>query len=490
MAKVTKLIGSLVGVSALWLGSTAYISSNSQKYLDAYVAKTNSIYAANGMKMSIENYKKGFFSSTAEFNIDFTDPKMKTLIEKTLKLPIKVNYEIEHGPILFKNGLDFGASRIKNSINMNKYYADNAEIKKYLKSDIIIDSNTVIGFTNNAKYEVSSNKIVIDLDGNDLVISPLKMTGNMNVKTFQGSMKMNIDSVSVEHDNEFFKANNLSMNAKLQKVFDNGFYLGKFIFDINKIDTKGVNLPFSLENAKLNMIVDINQNKDKTVNLDFKIKGDAGSSKLPEDYAFVKQADISYSLHGMKLEGLLAFQDFAKKLQVKQQDILSRLNSPKTGEMDMDVYNELQQMQIEAGKETMVLMAGLLKKDSSSLSFATHLLDKKDKKSILNMNIGYVGDIELPKDAKALEETFKKELLNLLSLKFNVTLEKAYIDNLPQQLQDALSAQIQMGSMFGVVKDNNNSYSFDVDYKPKTLLVNGENRTEMLQPLEEKLLQK
>ncbi|HFU76488.1 MAG TPA: DUF945 family protein, partial [Arcobacter sp.] len=60
-----KIIGSLVAVTALWLGGTAYISSNTEAYLNAYVERTNKMYEQYGMKVSVEKFDKGFFSSNA-----------------------------------------------------------------------------------------------------------------------------------------------------------------------------------------------------------------------------------------------------------------------------------------------------------------------------------------------------------------------------------------------------------------------------------------
>jgi len=428
--------------------------------------------------------KKVFLSSEVAVKIDFIDPQAREIIAKTLKLPINVNYSIENGPLFFKNGFGFGLSRIQNSVNIADYYVESGGIQKYLKSDVIFTSNTTVDFGNNANFEGTTNKIIIDLEGDELEISPLEIVGKIDVETFQGTMNMKIDSIFVEAKDEFFKANNINIDADLKKVFDNGFYLGNFIFNIGKIDTKGADLPFSLEGAKLNMTVDINQNDNETVNIDFKIDGDAGKSKLPEAYASLKKAEVSYSLHGMKLEGLLAFQDYTKELQVKQQDIMARLQSPTTGELDMDVYAELEKMQTETKDEMMLLMLRLLKKDSTRLSFTTNLLDKKNEKSTFSMNMGYAGDMVFPTDAKALEEILKKEWLNLITFDFKVDLEKEYIQNLPVQLQQELAGQLQMGAMLGIVKENNSSFSFDANYKPKKLMLNGQDRTEMLQMLE------
>ena len=104
------------------------------------------------------------------------------------------------------------------------------------------------------------------------------------------------------------------------------------------------------------------------------------------------------------------------------------------------------------------------------------------------MNMGYVGEMVLPKDAKNLEATFKKELLNFITLDFNVNLEKDYINNLPLQLQEELAGQLQMAKVFGILEENNSSFSFDIDYKGKRLMLNGQDRSEMLQMIETGLL--
>jgi len=287
----------------------------------------------------------------------------------------------------------------------------------------------------------------------------------------------------IEDKNDFLKVKDIELEADIKKVFDNGFYLGNILFKVGNIQSEGLDLPFTLKDAKCKMLVDIKQNKDETVNLDFKIDADAGASNLPTAYAFLQRVETSYTLHGMKLEGLLAFQDYTKKLQAQQQDILSRLQSPTTGELDMDVYAELQKMQSKTKDDMQLLMIDMLKKDSTSLSFETKFLDKNNKKSNFSMNMGYVGDVVFQKDIKALEAQLKEEWPNLITFDFDVKLEKDYISNLPAELQQELSGQLQVGKMFGIIKENNNSFSFDANYKPGILKVNGENKTEMLQML-------
>ena len=487
MSKSVKIIGSVVVASALWLGGTAYLSSNTQKHLERYVNQVNKIYEANGMKLSLEQFNKGFFSSEAKMSIDFSNPELKKMLEQNIKLPIETEYEIENGPLFFKNGLGVGLSRMSNHLNLNDYFVANSEIKKVLKRDIILDSITTIGFTKNATFDASTTEIELDVEGEKLKISPLQVEGNMNIESFVGEITMRSDSLLIGNDKEFVKSNDIHMDMKITEFFDNGFYLGDIALKAEDISTKGLDLPFEFEKAKMSMDIKISKNSDETVNMDMMIKGNSGSSKLPDAYAFLKQGEINYALHGMKLEGLLAFQDFTKKIQAKQADIMSRLISSSTGEMDMAVYAELEAMQKETVNGMIALVPSILKKDSSALTFAIDLEDKASKKSTLAMNLGYIGKKELPKDVKELEAFFKKEFRNLFSLDVDVELEKDYIANLPMELQQGLAGELQMGAMMGIVKENNASYSFSAKVKPNKLMLNGEDRSAMLEMLDQSM---
>ncbi|CAA6823562.1 MAG: Unknown protein [uncultured Sulfurovum sp.] len=488
MAKFTKIIASLIGVSALWLGGTAYISSNTKSYLNTYIAKSSSLYNANGMQMHVENFEKGFFSSNAKIKIDFVDPTLRETISETFKLPIELDYKIENGPLFFKNGLSLGSSRISSTVNLSSYLVDQEAFKKIFKEDIELTSMTSIDFFNNASFTAKTNKILANVDGDEVQVSPLTIEGDMNIETFQGQMKMLVDSVLAENKTEFIKARNIVLDADIKKFYDNGFYLGNFVLSLGSLDMKDELLPFELNGAKGTFTMDVEENKNKTIDMKFNLHAKLGDSKLPKEYSSLNEVELSYALNGTKLEGLLAFQDFTTGLQVKQQEIMRRLKSSTTGEIDMKVLAELEKVQTENMERMMVLMAGLLHKDSSNLNIEMKMIDKKEKSSHLEMNLAYVGDEVLPTTAKALEEKFRKEFLNLVNIELDVELEKDYIANLPLEFQQELAGQLQVGAMFGVVQENNSSFSFDASYQAKRLMLNGKDRSEMLQLLEQGLL--
>lgn len=487
MAKATKIIGGLVLASVLWLGGTAYISSNTKSHLNNYVKKSNSMYKANGMQMSVKHFEKGFFNSNAKIKIDFSEPLIREVLAETIKLPIEVNYEIENGPLFFKNGLGLGSSRVSSNVNLSEYVVDKEAFLKIFKDDIKLTSSSSIDFLNNASFTAITTKIVANVDGDEVHVSPLNIEGEMNLETFEGDMRMFIDFVQAKNNTEHIDIKEVVLDVDITKFYDNGFYLGDFVFSVGSLGMKDDFLPFELKEAKLVLEINVDENKDDTIDMKFKLKGDVGQSKLPMEYASLDIVELFYALHGVKLEGLLAFQEFTDSLQAKEQDVISRLHSPKTGELDMEVFAELEKMQTETMEGMMVLVAGLLKKDSTSFDAEIKMIDKEAKESKLKMNIGYVGDGALPTSAKELEAKFKKELFNLVSVDFDVTLEKDYISNLPAQFQQELAGQLQMGAMFGIVHENNSSFSFNANYKPKKLTLNGEDRSEMIQMLETSL---
>lgn len=484
MAVKTKIVGSLVAATVLWLGSTAYIGSNTESYLKHYVEKNNKLYAQQGVKLSIESFEKGFFASDAKIKIDVVEPSLKEALSGFLKLPLITKYSIENGPIFFKNGLGVGSSRIVNKIKLSNHVVDKEAFKKVVKEDVVLNSSTSVGFLNNADFSLQSNKIVAQVEEANIELSPLKMTGEMNLESFVGQFKMFADSLEIKSDKENLSAKSLLLDADITKFYDNGFYLGDFKFDIDEISTKGELLPFELKGAKASVGMNINQNEDKTIDMKFNMDANVGDTKLPAEYAALNKIKLVYALNGSTLEGVMAFQDYTKRLQSKQQALMVKLSNPNNGEVDMNTLAELEKFQTQSQEEMMLAIAGLLKKDKTNFVFKTTMIDNKDNESSFNVNVGYVGDEPLPTTAKALEAKFSKEFLNLLTLDLNVDLNKKYIANLPVELQEELMGQLQMGAMFGVVEDSNSSYNFQANYKPKTLMVNGKDRSEMLGLLE------
>jgi uncharacterized protein YdgA (DUF945 family) len=484
MSRKTKIVGLMAVVAVVWIGSTAYIGSKAEPYLNHYVYKTNKMYEQYGMQMSVEMFKKGFFSSEAALKLNFIDPTLKEQLSGLIKLPMDINYTIENGPILFQNGLGVGSSRIVNSIKLSDYLVEKDAFLEVVKDDIIIDSRTKIGFTKNASFEAHTNQVVVNEAGDKLTMTPLNMSGDMNIETFQGDMKFLIEQLKLKGEYDDINIKNIALDGTIKKFYENGFYLGDFKLDTASLNMRTEDMPFEVKNAQLVMDMSIDENAQKDIDMQFNLKGDLGETQLPDDFAFLKKLEVNYALNGTKLEGLLAFQDYSKRVQAKQQELMEKLTANTSGTFDENAFDELNQFQKDIENELILLLAGLLNKDGTNFIFNAKVMDAKAKEASAGLNLKYVGDGVFPQSATEIREKFEKEFLDILAMNVNVKLNKAYIENLPAELKQELSAQLQMGAMFGVIKDNNISFSFEADYKPKTLMVNGNDRSEMLKMLE------
>ena len=474
MSMKKKILASVAVASALWVGATAYISGNTEKYLNDYVTKSNKIYAQNGMKMSLLSFEKGFLNSQAKVSLDFTDPKIKKELETILKLPIVMDYKIENGPLLFKNGLAVGASRIDSKIDVSELLVDKDEFKKMVKEDIVLDTTMLIDFQNHINYKAKSNQIVVESDQAKFTIAPLDVKGNMNGETLAGTMNMLTKSIHGEmgSDGEI-KLDNVTLNADITKFFDNGFYLGDFDMGIEKLTLHNPNEPQEIKNAKVKVVMNLKQNGTDLVDTNFGLNLDLGDTQLPTEFNFIKTIAINYGLNGTQMNAWLAFQNTIKGVQKQQQESLNKIAKAKTQEEKMKIFQELSNTQKELQNKMAMLLSDFLVKDKTTFNLNANVNDGQGKALF---DIKYIGDEQLPKTLEELEAKFQQELLNWITLNIDVKLDKSFANKLPQELQ----SQLAMAMMTGMLQDNNSSYGLNATYEPNKLMVNGQDKSSML----------
>ena len=480
-----KILGSVTVAGVFWAGVTAYIGSNTEGYLKSYIENTNKIYANNGMKMSLLSFEKGFIESKAKVSVDFIDPNMKKEFGQVLKLPMEMEYDIENGPLFFKNGLAFGASKINSTVNVNELLVKKESLNEFVKEDIVLKTSMLVDFANHVTYKGDSNKIIANIDDDIFTIAPLKLNGKMDLESFVGTLKMSSASITGSLANGGkTKIEDLVFDADMTKFFDNGFYLGNFIVTANKVSIDNPNLPQKITNAKFKMVMNLDENSQtstaKMINMNFGINLEMGDTKLAPEYDFVKEFAFDYGLDGVKMRALMAFQESMKEIQQEQQAVLTQLSSAKTAEEQMKVLEELQIMQKNLQDKMGLLVANFLVKDQTTLKVKSSLVDTSNAKSKATFNVKYVGDEVLPKTLKEIEAKFKKELLNWVTLDVKLNLQKSLVQKLPAPLQQQLS----MAMLTGMLQDNNSSYDFNANYVPKKLMINGEDKSEMLQLIE------
>ena len=155
-----------ISLLAIWLGGTYIIGEQTEGALQTQINKTNLIYADKGVSYKVKSYKKGFFESEAEIEVEVTDPILKEIFNDSFK-PFVMNYTIEHGPLFFKNGLGFGLSKMHKEFKFSELLNDDTkkEFLKSIKDDINIVSDMRVDFTQNAHYSLVTSSILSKEEG-------------------------------------------------------------------------------------------------------------------------------------------------------------------------------------------------------------------------------------------------------------------------------------------------------------------------------------
>ena len=477
-----KIVGTVAIATLLWAGATAYVSSNTKAYLDNYIETSNTLNKTNGMKLSLLSFEKGFLASTAKISMEFSD----TRVAEVLKLPLTTEYEIENGPIFFQNGLGFGLSRICNSINFNQFLLHNAELKKIIADDIVFNSITLVDFSHIITYRGATQPIVGDIEGTKITIAPFKMSGRLDANTLLGEFTLtNKELKATSQDGRKMLLENLELSGDIQKIFKNGFYLGTFNFNVGSISTNVEEelFPMALENASMKLQVSMNENQDKSLTMDVSLDVDKGDTQLPPKIDFVKHLHFEYALEHTKLEAWLSFQDSIKKIQHKQEAILKTMKNATDNEVAMHALQELIALQESLQNETVRCMSDALIKDKSILKMATKITDKSTLESTATLAVHYIGEKKLPTNMAQFTALFKQEFLHWVKLNTKVEVQKSLIHSLQQKLQQ----QLNMLLMIGMVKEQKQSYTFDANYIPNKLMVNGVDKSDMIEMLERNL---
>lgn len=481
MKKTVSIITTLLG---LWGLSTYIIGNQTQNELEKYINKSNKIYADNGIALKVTEYKHSFLNSTAQIEINFKDPKIIKLLSKDYKLPLKITYNIEHGPIFFKNGFGIGLEKIDNRLNISSLLNDTTKkyFLKIVKDDINLETAMIVSFDKQLNYTIKSDKIDINQDNKQLSMTPLKIEGTTDIENFKGNGKVIIQKVTFKDNNSSngVELDNLAVDVSIDEIIKETLLFGDFKFSIAKVLIKDSNNPnlkeinFSL-NAQISNIKVTKDMMDST----FKASINLANSKLENPFKELESINIAADMKNLGIEGMYRFQNVAKSIQDEKDKLIENIQNQNQEEMKL-TFAKLNSLDEQMIQKILPTLNKLLIKDKTNLSYSVDI-DTKDKKSTkANIKVGYSGDIDFNKDIKKLAEEIRANLLSIISLNVDINLNKKHLVMLPIPM---LEQQIQMGVAQGFIKDNNSSYILSGYYKNRELMVNDKNLTSTILPL-------
>jgi len=479
-----KIFGSLIAVVAIWAGSTAFIGSQTEQQLQNYIAKSNALYASNGVEFKLTDYHKSFLNSTAQISIDITDPSLRKALLESYTLPLKVDCNIEHGPLFFQHGLGLGLSKIHQEVAVSSLLKgeDKKEFLDLVKNDITITSDIIISFLQNANYHISSDAIQIQDGENHIEMAPLAIVGTSNLDTFKGEGSLSIPHLLFKKkgtENQL-KIDNLVMNINIDKFIDNALMLGTFNVAIGNLFIKDDSDP-ELKNIHLksNLQMVTTQDSDKSINTQLEGDIDFLDTKLPADFPNLKTLHAKVGVAYLGIDGMIKFQKATQEMQEAQTQLMTKMqNNPK--EMEK-IFKEFGQVQENMMGQMLHALNTLLIKDKTLLNYAINVQTKDNKTSSALAEIGYTGDMKFDGNLQDIALKAQRELLNMIQLHLNINLDAQHIKALPNA--ETLTQQIQMAVTQGFVKKENGKYILNGSYKNKELMVNDHNLTATILPL-------
>ncbi len=481
-----KIVGSLVAAIALWSGTTAYVGSQMKENIEQHFNNINKVYADKGIQYKIDSYKKTFFESTAKIELEVTDPSILALMQKSIKLPLVMEYHIEHGPIFFKNGIGFGAAKAHQEILLSSLLTDEAktEFLKLFKDDITITSDMIISFLKNASYTASTNEIKFNNEGKIFAMTPLHMNGEMDIDTLKGKNDLKIASLEFKEEgtNNGLTVKNLLMNVDIDEFVEQKLMMGTIDLSIEKLSIEDDTNP-KLKNINIATNMHMTSKKDSPTTFSTKLDGniDFQDTKLPPELPDLKNISLKMDMQKLGIKGWLKFQEASQEMQKKQSELFAKMRSNSNPEDMQKVMEEFGTLQEEMIGKIINSLNTLLVKDETLINYGLNIETKDSKKSNASIEIGYTGDMKFEGSLQEIALKAQSKALNMISLNVDLGLDSTHIKNLPNA--EVLKQQIQMGVAQGFIKEENGKYLLKGYYKNQELIVNDNNLTATVLPL-------
>ena len=468
----------------VWAILTYIISNQTQKEFQNYIDKSKNLYASNGLKLTLSNYQQSFLLSKATVEIDFIEPEIAQELKKEYILPIKIKYDIEHGPIFFKDKFGVGLSKMSNRMFISSLLQPKAkeEFLEFVKDDINLKTDMVVSFSKKLEYRVESDEVNINRDKRDFYMTPLTFMGKTHIETLEGDGKLLVSNIKLkeESSDNGVEVKNLAIDIKLDEFIEDNIVFGDFKFSIEDLLIKdSQNSNIETINIAINGAIENQRESQTTMNSNFKGYIDFKDTKLPSEFKELQNINLAMNISNIGIKGISEFQQIVKMAKEEQETLLEQLPIT-TSENIEPIFIKFHEIEDEMISNLIESLNSLLIKNKTAIKYTLNI-DTKDKESTKALvEVGYTGDIEFKGRVEDIITKIQSKLLSIIRLNMDIELNKKHLALIPVPM---LEQQIQMGVTQGFIKDNNSSYSLNGYYRDKELMINDNNLTSTILPL-------
>jgi len=490
-----KTLGALSFAAVAWLGSTAYIGSNIESQSEKLLGSMQEKYKKMGLDLKIEIKDKSFFTSKAVMTLNYKDKSMSELVGAIYNLPMQMDYEIEHGPVFFKNGVGVGLIRMHGDKSIISFLnEDLLDDIKLSKEDLVMKSTSVIDFSNHMVSNMTISALKYN-DNYDMSIDVSEMKGHFDfdLDTMEGTAKLETPLIKVynpkQPTKDFVMVKDTTLNVNIDKFISDNIYLGGFT-----LQNKEITLAFShLSKEPLVFLGDIDiqieEDSDKNIKVLYKVDAEHLKGKIPEEafpIAFdPKKVSFDLIVEGLSVKGLEAFQQYTIEIQKKTQELIEKLSAADSESRTL-AFADLGAFQQEMQTKMIDLGQDIFTPKKGKISLNLNIEDENKKNHHANVSLAYIGE-KLTGSMDEIMETFMLKAFESFKAKIDVSIEKSLITDFQKSLNSREQEQIGMGLMMGkaqgIIVEKDGAYKVNADYGPNKLILNNKDMSEMINML-------
>ncbi|MBG3018697.1 MULTISPECIES: YdgA family protein [Proteus] len=275
MKKSLVAVGVIVALGVVWTGASWYMGSKIESRLQeetklanvqlAQLAK-NAQFGAD-VKLEIRDYKKGVFTSNADFAVviskDASDADQEKKVEEVI-----FTTDIDHGPFPLSDLAKFNLAPKLAAMNNTLVNNDTTkELFKLTKEKSIFDIHTSLAFDGGVSGEAKLNPIDFTENGDTVKTTPLTVEFSSDKDATNFTTKVKGDQVVVTKEGEeTFTIKNIAGSVAGTKVNNDQYLFNEQLLSFAEIahTSKDKASDFSLKDFSLTTKSDI---KDKLFNI-------------------------------------------------------------------------------------------------------------------------------------------------------------------------------------------------------------------------------
>ncbi|CAA6813289.1 MAG: Secreted protein containing DUF945, bacterial [uncultured Campylobacterales bacterium] len=461
-----KILVFIVVVLIGYFGSVAFVGSKSEEHHEKYINQVNKIYQKHGIELKSKLIKKSFFTAKYELSMDYTNENMKKIIAEFYTLPMVFEYDVEFGPLLFRNGFGLGYAGFYSKKSLNSVLAKDLSTGIFKGKETNLVTKGRITFSDKLICDVFMDEININIMGAvNVKVAESSLVSKTDIKTLLGSGTVNIPSVELtDLTNPAKKVTieNIDLHANIKEFIETTL-LGDFVLDIEKVSLAGNEFQFQPR-------VEVGMNENEKGLLDINAKLVYKNLKGQLSPIKVNNANISMALNKLDKSSLLVLSTYFKEVQNKQLALFDKMSN-KDANITL-IYQEIEALNSEIAGKIMPLIKNVLVLNKTNLKIDANI----NKENKLDFKADYIAD-GIPNRI----DDFEYELPTVLANSFKAEVSLEVIKSIAGLLR-VPSEQLAYYISEGFIEDLGDVYTTKANYEPVKLVVNSRDKTALVSP--------